>query len=70
MSGDTDARVKKYTTSATNAREVIIAESIPKGSTTDKAATDLMKSFLGQGGKDALFDSKITHIGIACGCHI
>lgn len=29
-----------------------------------------MKIFMEQSGKDALFDSKITHIGIACGCHI
>lgn len=49
---------------------MILEEGIAKGVSSSSAATDLLKSFMGEGSKDALFDSKVTHIGIACGCHI
>ena len=72
ISGDMNKRMKAYTNGYGSVLEIVIINQFEKGvsgANLDSEVKEFYSSMLTKSGKEALFDSKTTHVGIACGCH-
>lgn len=74
--GDQQTRAKKYATFEGKVAEVLVYNPIEYSSNVEnnirearEEYTDFLK-LTDKTEKEALFDSKYTHVGIQCGCHI
>ena len=64
--------MKKYTAGYGSVLEIVVTNEFDKGvsgANLDKEVNEFYSALLGKSGHESLFDSKTTHVGIACGCH-